>query len=359
VTQTVFPGPERPGYAAWAHLRRLGIVIAGRSSAPKGRPLRIARPFRAGTGIFICLLLTFCLSAQSRPTPKKPAKPFRVVAYLPEYRAAALDSANLAAVTDLLFFSLEPTPAGGLDSARLTPAIIAKLQAVKRRRPLRLWVTVGGWDRSAGFAPMTSDPIKRRKFVQTLTQFCLSHHFDGADFDWEHPANAAEEAGYAALLADVRLAFLPHRLGLSVTIAPWQKLAPQAVAAVDSVQVMSYDHDGPHSTLAQAEADIADLHQQGIPWNKLCLGIPLYGRGLAQHNTTETYADIWTRFHPAPAIDEAGELYFNGPETVQQKTRYALAHHLDGVMVWEIGQDAPGANSLLKAIHQATTASSR
>jgi hypothetical protein len=27
--------------------------------------------------------------------------------------------------------------------------------------------------------------------------------------------------------------------------------------------------------------------------------------------------------------------------------------------VWEIGQDAPGANSLLKAIHQAATASSR
>ena len=302
------------------------------------------------------LLLGVCLSAQSRPAPKQQAKPFRVVAYLPEYRVAALDSTTLADVTDLLFFSLEPTPTGGLDSARLTPAMLTKLQEVKRRHALRLWATIGGWDRSAGFAPMATDPVKRRQFVQTLTQFCLSHHFHGADFDWEHPANAAEEAGYAALLADVRRAFLPHGLGLSVTIAPWQKLVPQAIAAVDSVQVMSYDHDGRHSTLAQAEADMADLNKQGIPWDKLCLGIPLYGRGITQRDTTETYADIWTQFHPAPAIDEAGGLYFNGPNTVRQKTRYARAHHLDGVMVWEIGQDAPGANSLLKAIHQAATA---
>ena len=302
---------------------------------------------------FLLLLSLFSPTARSMNAV---SPPFRVAAYLPDYRVAALDSAPLTYVTDLIFFSLEPTSSGGLDSARLTPADTAKLQEAKRRHALRLWVTVGGWERSAGFAPTATDPVKRHQFVSALTQFCLAHHFDGADFDWEHPANAAEEAGYAALLANTRRAFTPHHLRLSVTIAPWQKLSSQAVTAVDFVNLMSYDHEGRHSTLAQAELDVAGLVRQGVPPGKLCLGIPFYGRNITKPNTALAYADIVSQYHPTPNTDEVSGLYFNGPETVQQKTRYALVHHLGGVMVWEIGQDAPGANSLLKAIHQAATA---
>ncbi len=299
----------------------------------------------------LLLTLLFCLlgtAARSAPTP-----PFRVVAYLPDYRVGALDPAAPALndLTDLIFFSLEPTPAGGLNAARLTPALTAKLQAIKRRHSLRLWVAVGGWERSAGFAPVATDPAKRRLFAQALTSFCLSHGFGGADFDWEHPASASEEAGYAALLAEVRRAFAPHGLRLSVTMAPWQKLAPDGIAAVDAVNLMAYDHDGRHSTSAQA--DVAGFLRLGVPPHKLLLGLPFYGRQITHTDTALAYADILRQYHPAPAVDEAGGLYFNGPATIRQKTRDALARHLGGVMVWEIGQDAPGDGSLLRVIHQA------
>jgi len=298
-------------------------------------------------------LLAFASRAHAAPAP--PSPPFRVVAYLPDYRAGALDPAawgNLDGVTDLVFFSLEPTSDGGLDSARLTPAITAKLQDVKRRRALHLWVTVGGWERSAGFAPVATDAAKRSRFVRAVTQFCLSRHFDGADFDWEHPANAPEEAGYVTLLAETHRAFAPHGLRLSVTLAPWQKPDPAGVAAVDAVNLMAYDHPGRHSTLAQAQADVAGFLRQGVPPQKLCLGLPFYGRGIALPDTALAYADILRQYHPAPAVDEVNGLYFNGPETIRQKTRYALAQRLGGVMVWELGQDAPGDKSLLKAIQK-------
>ena len=297
------------------------------------------------------------LPVHAAPSPSA----FRVVGYLPDYRVAALRLASLSAVSDLVFFSLEPTPSGGLDSTRLTTAVSKALQALRRapsrnQPALRLWATIGGWERSTGFAPMATDSGKRRRFVQALTQLCLTRHLDGADFDWEHPAGGAEEAGYAALLTDTHRAFAPYHLKLSVTLASWQKLAPQAVAAVDFVNLMSYDHPGRHSTLAQAKVDITALEQQGIPGGKICLGIPFYGRGITRPDLTETYAEIQARDHPAPEADEIRGLYFNGPETVRRKTRYALTGHLAGVMVWELGQDAPGKYSLLTEIHQAATA---
>ena len=299
------------------------------------------------------------MAAGTGASPRKPldgspqaGAVFRVVAYLPDYRVQALDPVALGGLSDLLFFSLEPTPAGGLDAARLTPAIETKLQAVKRRRALHLWVTVGGWERSAGFAPVATDAAKRRRFAKTLTLFCLSHHIDGADFDWEHPANAPEEAGYAALLAETQRAFAPHKLLLSVTMAPWQKLAPAGIAAVDAVNLMAYDHEGRHSTSAQAQADVAGFLRLGVPPGKLLLGLPFYGRDILRPNTALAYADIVRQYHPAPGVDEVKGLYFNGPATIRQKTQAALAQHLGGVMVWEIGQDAAGDGSLLKVIHQ-------
>ncbi len=305
---------------------------------------------------FAPLLLTLLFGLPALAAHSAPPPPFRVVAYLPDYRVGALDPAASALdnLTDLIFFSLEPTPAGGLNAARLTPAAAARLQAIKRRRhALRLWVAVGGWDRSAGFAPVATDPAKRRQFAQILTLFCLSHHFDGADFDWEHPSNAPEEAGYAALLAEVHHAFAPHGLRLSVTMAPWQKLAPVGIAAVDSVNLMAYDHEGRHSTFAQAQADVAGFLRLGVPPQKLLLGLPFYGRGITHADTALSYADILSQYHPAPTVDEVNGMYFNGPATIRQKTRDALARRLGGVMVWEVGQDAPGDGSLLKVIHQA------
>ena len=296
------------------------------------------------------------LAAHSAAPP-----PFHVVAYLPDYRVQPLDPAapTLNRLTDLIFFSLEPTPAGGLNAARLTPAIAARLQQTKRRHALRLWVAVGGWDRSAGFAPIATDPLKRRQFAQALTLFCLSHGFGGADFDWEHPTNAAEEAGYAALLAETHRAFAPHGLRLSVTMAPWQKMAPEGIAAVDSVNLMAYDHPARHSTFAQSQEDVAGFLRLGVPPHKLLLGLPFYGREIAHTDTALSYADILRQYHPAPTVDEVNGMYFNGPATIRQKTRAALAQHLGGVMVWELGQDAPGNGSLLKVIHEAVAGAAR
>ncbi|MBV9852877.1 MAG: glycoside hydrolase family 18 protein [Armatimonadetes bacterium] len=290
------------------------------------------------------------LSQVSFP-PKPPAtKPgFHIVAYLPDYRAA-VDPVLTAYVTDLIFFSVGPTRDGGIDAAHLTPAMKAKLWDIKRRYHLRLRVALGGADRSGGFGPMALDPIKRARFVRALTQFCLRNKFDGADYDWEFPANKGEDDAFMALLVETKHAFVPHKLLLSMAMAPWQDITPAASAAVDQFNLMTYFDDAHRAGLAHAQADTQGLLQKGVPPQKVCMGIPFYAEGIADASVTPAYADVVRQYHPTPDEDEVSGLAFNGRKTVQAKTRYALSQHLGGVMVWEIGQDTTDETSLMRAI---------
>jgi GH18 family chitinase len=155
------------------------------------------------------------------------------------------------------------------------------------------------------------------------------------------------------LLINLREAFAPHGLKLSVTIAPWQTITPEGVQAVDWVQLMAYDHAGPHSTFDHAKAAIATARQSGIPAAQLVLGLPFYGRDPSRRERTLAYREILARHAPGPDVNEADGLFFNGPGLIRNKTAFARQLGLAGVMVWELGQDAPPPHSLLQVIHDA------
>jgi GH18 family chitinase len=295
----------------------------------------------------ICLVACLCAGAADAPAPRAS---FRIAGYLPEYRAAAFDLAAATPLTDLIVFSAQPTPAGELDLSRLKRVPWSKLRAFKTRQRVRLILCVGGWQRSGGFPAVASSAEKRQAFAKSAVRVCLEQRLDGLDLDWEHPKDEAEQRGYGQLLADLRAAFDPHGLVLSVTLAAWQKLPGEAFAAVDWVQVMAYDHEGRHSTFDAARADVKSLLDRGVPAEKIVLGIPLYGRDLKKRDRALTYREIVTRHRPEPAVDEIDGVYFNGPATIRRKTTFALESRLGGVMVWEMGQDAGGEQSLLRTI---------
>lgn len=274
--------------------------------------------------------------------------PFRIAAYLPDYRMMAFEETAAAPLTDLIIFSAEPTASGALDRARLTNAPWQRLRTFKTRAGIRLLLCVGGWNRSHHFPAMTAEPAARQRFVAECVACCLNERFDGVDLDWEHPRSAAEEANYAAVLTEMRAAFTPHGLTLSIARAGWQRLPASAYQAVDWVHLMAYDHPGRHATLPQARMDIERLLDEGIPKEKITLGIPLYGRGIDEPNRAASYSEIRAQHRPSDEADEADGLFFNGAATVRAKTMLARRLGLNGVMAWEFGQDAAGDGSLLK-----------
>jgi GH18 family chitinase len=188
--------------------------------------------------------------------------------------------------------------------------------------------------------------------LKAIIGFCQKNQFDGVDLDWEHPANASEEKDYATLLVELKKGLAPHQLEASVAVAGWQGLSAEALGAVDRIHLMAYDARGRHSTPAFAEADVARLIQRGAPPDKICLGVPFYGRGITNAEKALSYAQLVQKYHPAPEIDEVDGIYFNGIKTIERKTRYALENKLGGIMIWEMGQDTNDEQSLLRAIRR-------
>lgn len=191
------------------------------------------------------------------------------------------------------------------------------------------------------------------KFLASeLVRFCQENHFDGVDLDWEHPQGAAQVRDHGLLLTEIRKQFLPHGLMLTIAVAGWQTIAPEAIAAVDWFNLMAYDGPEKHSTFEFAQNDVARLVKQGVPASKICLGLPFYGRDIKNHNRERTYADLVQKSQ-SNEIDEIEGYYFNSVATITRKTKFAVESKLAGVMIWEVGQDTKDGRSLLRAIQEA------
>ena len=301
--------------------------------------------------VLIAFLCACAFGETNADDHRAPAASFRVVGYLPDYRVADYDIEGAKRLTDLIVFSVEPSASGELNTERLRNCPWPAFLAFKTKHRVRLLLTIGGWDRSTHFPAVATTPAVREKFVSAVVEFCLAKRLDGVDLDWEHPEGAQQEAAYAVLLNDLRAAFDTHGLLLSVTVAAWQKLTPEAVTAVHYVQVMAYDHDLQHSTFDGAKQDVDLLLKATVPSEKIVLGLPFYGRHVKTREAT-TYRELHERYAPKPDDDEVQGISFNGPETIHRKTRYAVDSGLAGVMIWELGQDAVGDASLLKVIEQ-------
>jgi chitinase len=289
----------------------------------------------------LTLLLSFAPSAKGEST--------QVIGYLPHYRSATIDDLPYPLLTDLIFFSVEPQADGSIDSSDTKPATFRKLTTLAKPEGVKVHLCVGGWGKSKHFSKMAADPAARLAFVRNLTAFLKKHELDGADVDWEHPKSKAEIENFQKLLVELKKAFAPHGFELSIAVAGWGTyLKPETIPFVDRILVMAYDQGTPHASFSEAKSDLDHWVKQGVPRSKLFLGLPFYGRNAKK--TAMTYNEIVRRFKPSPDSDLAGGYFFNGSETIRNKTEYVRKEGFGGVMIWELGQDAKGKNSLLHAV---------
>jgi GH18 family chitinase len=303
-----------------------------------------------GRSTLLPLMLFLCFTATPRAAEK--TQLFIVAGYLPSYRFESFDFRRASMLTDVILFSLAPNADGSLDLDNLPPDALRSARRKLAGEDCRVLVTIGGWGKSTAFGKVTADERLRTRLVRNLAQLCDQEKLDGVDVDWEHPRDDKQREQLGQFLAELKKSLQPKKRLVTIAAAPWEKLNSATIAAVDRVHLMAYDNGGRHSTPEYAEDGIERMLKQGVPAEKLCLGIPFYGRPYeGEFGKGRMYSDIAARHKLSPQADEVDGIYFNGPATVAEKVALAEQRKLAGVMIWEIGQDVPGGErSLLRAI---------
>lgn len=304
------------------------------------------------------LLLLFLLLAL-QTTFAQP--PFNVIGYLPTYRFASLNDIEFDRLTHVNIAFANPDAQGNLscEGVNIAPAV-----AKAHQNGCKVFISLAGgfltpdWEAAWNNLAL---PANRAAFIQKIVQYVQVQKLDGVDVDleWQYVQD-----WYSPFVLDLKAALIP--LGKPLTVAlpgayRYPQISAQALAAFDWVNMMTYDltgpwdpaHPGQHSPYDWTQQCIEYWKSQGVPTPKLTLGVPFYGYDFGTTPVAGfTYGDIVNQDPANAQLDQSGQKYWNGIPTIQAKTALAL-EETGGIMIWEIGGDAFGADaqySLLRAI---------
>lgn len=285
-------------------------------------------------------------------------EPFTIHAFLPEYRPheRALVACG-APNARVLAFSAELTTEGTLSEL---DRVVSKEKL--KTKDCRLDLVVGGGGRSGGFPSLVREKrgILVRRVAKEVANAMRERGFDGVSYDWEYPQSREDWSAYSALLRETRsavgdeatLSFSVHLMAESFQMIKEFEMTEH----VDAIHVMAYDApvggEG-HSSLDLARRIMEHTNAVGIQGSKLTLGVPFYGRKLAQPSEAKTYEEIRREYAGSQPFDEVGDVVdgfgFNSIDTVKAKVALAKEYGYGGVMIWELGQDVQDDESSLFA----------
>jgi chitinase len=328
------------------------------------------------------VLLVACSKKDTTPAPNPGPSPvvigpppdfgFKVVGYFPSYRnPASIPDVKfrMTNVVNYAFFTVTSTGSLTLNSPSTFAAVITKAKA----NSAKVFMSING--AAADFQAATLDATGRNTLIKNIMTNVRQYVLDGVDMDWEFPSTAnGTAAQFTALMKELSdSCHLDKKYYLTAAITPgkyaggFRDAVETAVFGyVDWFNVMVYD-DFSTTTPYRHHADMAFanvsmnywLTTRGMPASKFVMGLPGYGRpsGITQTNTILTYSGILAQggsaLSDSAMVTSSGwatpyMIYYNGTPTIKLKAITAKQRG-NGVMLWEKGQDANDANSLLKA----------
>lgn len=256
---------------------------------------------------------------------------------------------------------------------------LAALRAVKAKYPgLKTIISIGGWTiynqgtPAAKFSTMIEQASTRKEFIDSALLFTKKYGFDGIDIDFEYPAyqtnggKAADTQNYTIFLKEFREALNTwnstagnNQLTLSIAapagITNMKNIEIAKIHQyVDWIYLMTYDFNGDWASTTGHNAPLtAPMYngkcygdgvdrsgpnptfysdyavqyylKQGVPAEKLVLGMPLYGRSFANAAATEIvpgYPGLYNSFDhtiSGSQVTDDGRSYQSWPNV---KTKY-------------------------------------
>ncbi|WP_213086962.1 glycoside hydrolase family 19 protein [Chitinophaga agrisoli] len=276
---------------------------------------------------------------------------FKVIGYIPSWGDMDLNAVQYSKLTHINYAFILPNTNGtlqGMPNVGRLQTIVSKGHAAG----VKVMISVGGWNNGddSGFHGMASNSGARTTFVNALVNLVSQYNLDGVDIDWEYPDPNTQSANdYVTLMTQLSTAM--HSRGKLLTAAIVAQggtgggILTSVFPVVDFLNIMAYDAEGPnHSTYNYAQTSLSYWRNRGLPKEKAVLGVPFYSR--------PNWYPYWQllQMGASPNSDSFNGEGYNGIPTIKNKTNLAFDNG-GGIMIWELSNDATGANSLLSAIH--------
>jgi len=290
-----------------------------------------------------------------------------------------------------------------------------QLKVLKEKYPhLVSMISLGGWTWSTHFSQVASTEESRVKFAESCADFMLEYSFDGIDIDWEFPVSGGmsgmphspnDRENFNLLLKTFRetldkrgnVSGKHYPLTIATSADPAKAVTsydvPNMHKYLDFANIMTYDFNGawsketghnaplyanPAAKVPQfnVDAGVQAFLNEGLPKEKLVLGLAFYGRGWsgaqidqanpaklfpiatgASKGTWEAgvldYSDIvenyldkgytryWDDVSKVPyLVGTNGEwISYDDEESICIKSKYVNDKDLGGAMVWEVTSD--------------------
>jgi chitinase len=290
----------------------------------------------------------------------------RTVVYLPSWRGSAAAWATKLDFSELTYLNLCFADVDAAGNVTFSDAALDTLVLAAHAHGVKVCMAIGGAtviDTGGVYASVLQDGL-RDTLVGKLGQFAADHQLDCIDVDLE--GNGVNQY-YEAFVTSLASKLHAENKELTCAVSSWfgEKITVNAIAAFDFMNIMAYDLHNPggsaqpvqSSSLEEATKEVDYWVGRGLPKNKAVFGVPFYGyKWAAGKSEALTYAQILAQDPQAATQDQltlgGAPVYLNSRATIQAKTKLATTY--GGIMAWELGQDAAGDGSLLRAIADAT-----
>ncbi|HEY8402367.1 MAG TPA: glycosyl hydrolase family 18 protein [Cytophagaceae bacterium] len=329
-----------------------------------------------------CLLLVLPLVLAISANAQK------VAGYFPSYRSGYINSVQWDKLTDCYFAFINADVDGNLIEGDSWDAVFGfdmttflNVKSKCQQNNVRYHISVGGADgayqRAARLKDIARNVTARNNFAQKIVQFAIYHDLDGINIDWEFPNEVNNGIGgnttdHKNLIQAVRDAINASSkpsltLGIAVggeysgSINHTQYLDVLGVVSlIDEFHIMAYDFPSSydannHASKNDAEQSLEVWSLKGIPYSKLMLGVPFYGRKANRNEDGGEY-NVFTQYLSGTDLQNAynndsyNEYYYNGKATLEWKTDLIMNKGGMGIFVWDLGQDRSDEYSLLSVL---------
>jgi chitinase len=187
-------------------------------------------------------------------------------------------------------------------------ALMSQLFTAAANNGVNAILSIGGWGYgSAEYSSMVATSESRSQFINSLLDLATEYNIKGVDLDWEYPGRPSDESvpynatgdipNYTLLLQEIAAAFGGYEFTISAAVAammPFSDDISDMVEYFDWLGLMFYDFatgtvdetmsDSPLTGDVSAEAGVAAWYAAGLPYDKMVLGIPAYGRSFTLAN---------------------------------------------------------------------------